>query len=120
MRVDLRRMREQGKKVGFVRVKFFRPFATEEIQQALGDCKAVCVIDRDYSYGSPSNGGVLFNEVRSALYPMEKHPLVLNFIAGLGGREVRVRDVNEMTETCERAVATGKIEQETTWIAVRE
>jgi pyruvate ferredoxin oxidoreductase alpha subunit len=119
-RVAIRRMREQGKKVGFLRIKFFRPFPTEEIQKVLGKAKGVAVIDRDYSYGSPSFGGVLFHELRSALYPMKERPLMLNFIAGLGGREITVRDINGIVETTEKAVETGKIEQETTWIAVRE
>jgi pyruvate ferredoxin oxidoreductase alpha subunit len=119
-RVAVRRMREAGKKVGFLRVKFFRPFATEEIQNALGGAKAVAVIDRDYSYGSPSYGGVLFHELRSALYPLNERPLMLNFIAGLGGREVMVRDINEMVETSQKAIDTGNIEQTTTWVAVRE
>ncbi len=120
VKVAIRRLREQGTKVGFVRVKFFRPFATEELRQALGHSKAVCVIDRDYSYGSPSFGGVLFTELRSALYSLEQRPLMLNFIAGLGGREIRVRDVNNIVEIGQQAVATGNIEQETTWIGVRE
>ena len=119
-RVAVRRMREAGKKVGFLRVKFFRPFATEELQKALGGAKAVAVIDRDYSYGSPSYGGVLFHELRSALYPLNERPLMLNFIAGLGGREVKVHDVHEIVETTQKAIDTGKIEQETTWVAVRE
>jgi pyruvate ferredoxin oxidoreductase alpha subunit len=119
-RVAVRRMREQGKKVGFLRVKFFRPFPTEEIQKVLGKAKGVAVIDRDYSYGSPSFGGVLFHELRSTLYPLKERPLMLNFIAGLGGREIMVRDINGIVETTEKAVETGKIEQETTWIAVRE
>ena len=58
VRVAIRRMREAGRKIGFVRVKFFRPFPTEEIQQVLGGRKAICVIDRDYSFGSPSFAGV--------------------------------------------------------------
>ena len=120
VRVAIRRMREQGKKVGFVRLKFFRPFATEEVQQALGSAKAVAVVDRDYSFGSPSFGGVLFNEVRAALYPLEKRPHVVNFIAGLGGREVRVRDVEDMVEITQKAIDTGKIDQECNWIGVRE
>jgi pyruvate ferredoxin oxidoreductase alpha subunit len=119
-KVAIRRMREQGKKVGFVRVKYFRPFPADELREALGDCKAVCVIDRDYSYGSPAFGGVLFHEIRSTLYPLDKRPHVLNFIAGLGGREVRVRDINQIVDSGQTAIDTGKIEQETTWIAVRE
>jgi pyruvate ferredoxin oxidoreductase alpha subunit len=113
-------MREQGKKVGFLRIKFFRPFATEEVRQALSKCKAVGVIDRDYSYGSPSFGGVLFNELRSVLYPLENHPLMLSFIAGLGGREIMVRDVDAMVDMVQKAIDTGKVEQENTWIGVRE
>ena len=119
-RVAVRRMREAGQKVGFLRIKFFRPFATEEIQKALGGAKAVAVIDRDYSYGSPSYGGVLFHELRSTLYPLNERPLMLNFIAGLGGREVKVHDVEGMVQTAQKAIDTGKVEQETTWVAVRE
>ena len=120
VRVAVRRLREQGKKVGFLRIKFFRPFATEEIQEALSKCKAIGVIDRDYSYGSPSYGGVLFNELRAAMYPMPQRPHMLNFIAGLGGREVLVRDVNHVVDMVQKAIDAGKIEEETTWIAVRE
>ncbi len=120
VRVALRRMREAGKKVGFLRVKFFRPFPTDEIRQALGERKAVGVIDRDYSYGSPSFGGVLFHELRSALYPLERRPHMLNFIAGLGGREVLVRDVDQIVDIVQQAVDTGTVDQETTWIGVRE
>ncbi len=120
VRVAVRRMREEGKKVGFLRVKFFRPFAAAEVQKVLGKAKGVAVIDRDYSYGSPSFGGVLFHELRSTLYPLQERPIMLNFIAGLGGREIMVRDVNEIVTTIEKALETGKIEQETTWVNVRE
>ncbi len=50
-------MREQGRKVGFVRVRWFRPFPTIELQDALGGVEAVGVIDRDYSMGSTFHGG---------------------------------------------------------------
>jgi len=113
-RVAVRRLREEGKKVGFLRVKFFRPFATDEIREALSKCKAVCVIDRDYSYGSPSFGGVLFSELRATMYNQENRPWMLNFIAGLGGREIRVREINEIVDTTQKAIDDGKVEQETT------
>ena len=120
VRVALRRMREAGKKVGFLRVKYFRPFPADEISQVLSQCKAVGVIDRDYSYGSPAFGGVLFHELRSALYPLESRPHILNFIAGLGGREVLVRDVDQIVDIVQQAIDTGTVDQETTWIGVRE
>ena len=120
VRVAVRRLREQGVKVGFLRVKFFRPFATDEVRHALSRCRAVGVIDRDYSYGSPSNGGVLFNEIRSALYTLDQRPLVQSFIAGLGGREVLVRDVVEMTNLVQASIDAGAVQDENTWIGVRE
>jgi pyruvate ferredoxin oxidoreductase alpha subunit len=113
-------MREQGIKIGFVRIKWVRPFATEEIRELLSRFKAIGVIDRDYSYGAPSYGGILFQEIRSVLYTVEQRPLVLNFIAGLGGREVRGQNVIEMTDILRKALATGEVEQENYWIGVRE
>jgi pyruvate ferredoxin oxidoreductase alpha subunit len=119
-RVTVRKLREQGKKVGFVRLKWLRPFPTEELRQSLSRFKAVGVIDRDYSFGSPSDGGVVFNEVRAALYPLAKRPLMQNFIAGLGGREVTIENVTQMVETLQKSVQLGKAEPETHWIGVRE
>ena len=77
-------------------------------------------LDRDYSYGSPSYGGVLFNEVRSALYELDQRPLVQSFIAGLGGREVLVRDVEEMAQMAQDSIDAGKVKQVNTWIGVRD
>ncbi|MFQ6026227.1 MAG: pyruvate ferredoxin oxidoreductase [Dehalococcoidia bacterium] len=120
VRVAVRRMREQGKKVGFLRVKYFRPFATDEIREALSQCKAVAVIDRDFSLGSPTFGGVLFNDIRSAMYNASNHPGLYNFIAGLGGREVRVKDVDDIVSMTQEALDTGKAELPTAWLNVRE
>jgi pyruvate ferredoxin oxidoreductase alpha subunit len=119
VRVAVRQMREQGIKVGFVRIKWFRPFATEEIKECLSRFKAIGVVDRDYSFGSPDFGGVLYNEIRAALYSLEKRPLVLSFIAGLGGREVRGQNVIEMKDVMYEALATGKIDPDKQWIGVR-
>ena len=119
VRVAVRQMREQGIKVGFVRIKWFRPFATEEIKECLSRFKAIGVVDRDYSFGSPDFGGVLYNDIRAALYNLEKRPLVLSFIAGLGGREVRGQNVIEMKDVMYEALATGKIDPDKQWIGVR-
>jgi pyruvate ferredoxin oxidoreductase alpha subunit len=119
VKVTVRKLREQGHKVGFVRLKWFRPFPTEEIQACLGRFKAVGVVDRDYSFGSPEHGGVLFNEIRSALYPLERRPHVLGFISGLGGREVTVDGVTEMSELLFKVAKADTVEQPVYWIGVR-
>jgi pyruvate ferredoxin oxidoreductase alpha subunit len=119
VRVAIRQMRAEGKKVGFVRLRWFRPFPAEELAKTLGRFRAVGVIDRDFSFGSPYLGGVVATEVRTALYPAAKRPPVLGFICGLGGREVTVPDVRKMTDILFQA-AEGKPQPLTQWIGLRE
>ncbi len=119
VRVAIRQMRQEGKKVGFVRMRWFRPFAAEELAATLGRFKAVGVIDRDFSLGSPYRSGVLATEVRAAMYPAPNRPPILGFICGLGGREVTVPDVRKMTESVYLA-AEGKTQPGTKWIGLRE
>jgi len=120
MKVAIRRLRKEGHKVGLVRLKWFRPFATDEIVKSLSRFKAVGVIDRDYSFGSPYYGGVLYNEVRSALYSQPKRPVVVGFIAGLGGREIEQPMAQEIFEKT-KAAAGGDLKSGDTchWIGVR-
>jgi pyruvate ferredoxin oxidoreductase alpha subunit len=120
VKVAIRQMRKAGKKVGFVRMRWFRPFAADELAKSLSRFKAVGVVDRDYSFGSPHLGGVLAGEVRNALYPgAGKKPPVLDFICGLGGREVTLPDVEKITDSVYK-VAEGKQQPLTQWIGLRE
>ena len=68
VKVAVRKLREEGKKVGFVRLRWFRPFPGPDLAKCLGRFKAVGVIDRDFSFGSPDLSGVVATEVRSAMY----------------------------------------------------
>jgi pyruvate ferredoxin oxidoreductase alpha subunit len=120
LRVTVRRLREQGRKVGFVRVRWFRPFPAPELQKCLSRFKAVGVIDRDYSLGSPNNGGVLYTDVRSALYNLEKRVPLAGFICGLGGREVTIHDTINMFDKVQGLADTGHLDKEVQWIGVRE
>ena len=120
IKVAIRQLRKEGKKVGLVRLRWFRPFAAEELTKSLSRFAAVGIIDRDYSFGSPYMSGVLATEVRSALYASPgKKPPVLDFIAGLGGREVMVLDVEKMIKAVYQA-AEGKPQPLTQWIGLRE
>src|SRR5438105_10517954 len=121
MKVAIRRLRKEGHKIGLVRLKWFRPFPTEEVLTSLTRFKAVGVIDRDYSFGSPYYGGVLYNEVRSALYSLEKRPTIVGFIAGLGGREIEQPMATEIFEKVEQAAKSGPSAGDVChWIGVRE
>ena len=119
VKVAIRQMRKEGKNVGFVRVRWFRPFPAEELAQTLGRFKAVGVIDRDYSFGSPHMSGVLATEIRASLYPAATRPPVVGFICGLGGREVTVPDVRRMSDMVFKAAA-GQAQPPVTWIGIRE
>lgn len=119
VKVAIREMRKEGKKVGMVRLKWVRPFPTDELRVSLSRFKAVGVIDRDYSYGSPHHGGILFNEVKAALYGCENSPHMKGFVCGLGGREVLLEDVKSMADQVFAMAASGKPDNEVTWMGVR-
>ena len=119
VKVAIEKLREQGKKVGFVRLRWFRPFAGPEIAKALERFKAIGVIERDLSLGSPDLGGVVATELRSAMYTnATTRPPVIDFICGLGGREVTIPDVEQITEISFQA-ASGKPQPLTQWIGLR-
>src|SRR3989454_1120278 len=120
IKVGIRNMRAKGKKVGLVRLRWFRPFPTDRLVAALSKAKAIGVIDRDYSFGSPFASGVVANEVRAAMYNAEKRPPLLSFISGLGGREVTLEDVYKATDLCYTAANSGKADAKTHWLSVRE
>ena len=119
-RTAVRRLREKGHKVGYVNLRWFRPFPTDELRECLGRFRAVGVIDRDFAHGSPDSGGILLHEIRSCLYPLRDRPNVINYIGGLGGRDISIDDCIKMYE---RTVAAGRgdaPEEIVRWIGLRE
>lgn len=78
-------LREEGKKVGMISIKAYRPFPVKEIAKAIEGCKGVGVMDRDIGYGT---GGIVYQDVSRTLYNMENRPILTNYIVGLGGRDV--------------------------------
>ncbi|MBW1767003.1 MAG: phenylglyoxylate dehydrogenase, partial [Deltaproteobacteria bacterium] len=75
--------RDEGVKVGLVRIRTFRPFPLERLAQAVQGKKAIGVIDRDVCFGW--NMGIIFMELRAALNKLEKSIPIVNFIDGLSG-----------------------------------
>jgi pyruvate ferredoxin oxidoreductase alpha subunit len=81
-------MRKEGKKVGLIKIRVFRPFPMEELAAAMSNVRAVAVMDKAESFSAC--GGPLFAEVRSALYDLENRPKAINYVYGLGGRDICV------------------------------
>jgi pyruvate ferredoxin oxidoreductase alpha subunit len=119
-RTAVRRLREQGHKVGYINLRWFRPFPSEELRASLQRFKAVGVIDRDFAHGSPDSGGILLHEIRSCMYPLKERPPVVNYIVGLGGRDISIADCTKMFELTMQARDNGAPEEPVTWIGVRE
>jgi len=89
--------RERGEKVGLLKIRYLRPFPTQEVRRALASAKQIAVIDRNVSVGM---GGVFWQEVRSALYGSEiADTPVLGFIAGIGGRDVTPENIDAIVQT---------------------
>lgn len=98
IKVALENLRSKGKKIGLVRVRSYRPFPDEELRSALSSAKAVLVLDRSISN---SSGGILGNEVRSCLYHLKERPVVVNYIIGLGGREIYPETIEKLVQETE-------------------
>lgn len=78
-------LREQGEKVGLVRIRYMRPFPNEEISQAVQNAKAAAVLEKDISFG---NEGTVYTNVNSALKKFGVEVPASNYIGGLGGRNI--------------------------------
>jgi pyruvate ferredoxin oxidoreductase alpha subunit len=89
-----RDLRSQGVKAGVLKIRVFRPFPFTEIADALKGVKAVAVLDRSESFGA--EGGPVFLEVKAALYDLETRPIVVDYIYGLGGADVRLELIQQV------------------------
>ncbi len=93
-RVVVDKLREAGVRAGLLKLRSFRPFPAEAIAKELAGVKAVAAMDRSLSPGQI--GAPLFQEVRSALYDHEPRTPVLNYIYGLGGRDVSLANIEQV------------------------
>lgn len=84
------RLRAEGKKVGLIKLRVFRPFPRIPLAEAMCKVKAVAIMDKAESFSN--SGGPLFNEARNSLYDLENKPYAINYIYGLGGRDITVED----------------------------
>lgn len=89
-------MRSEGKKVGLLKVRVFRPFPGDEMAEALIHCKAIAILDRCEGYNAV--GGPLGAELTAALYRAKATARTVNIIYGLSGRDVKTQDVQEVYE----------------------
>jgi pyruvate/2-oxoacid:ferredoxin oxidoreductase alpha subunit len=105
-RIAIKNLRQQGHKIGLLKMRLFRPFPVEAAQQALRGKKKIAVIDRNFSLGS---GGIFCQELRAGLVHFPDHPLVYSYIAGLGGTDVTPEVIERIAlEVAERSEAVDE------------
>ncbi|MEJ5306971.1 MAG: pyruvate ferredoxin oxidoreductase [candidate division WOR-3 bacterium] len=93
-------LRAKGEKVGLLRIRFFRPFPYEDVRNCLKNAKKAIVLDRNLS---PGAGGIVFQEVKSALYNEPIKPKIYGYIAGLGGRDITVDTIYKLFEDAKKS-----------------
>ena len=108
-------LREQGRKVGLVRVRCFRPFPIEDLRDALGGAKAVGVMDRSHTFGME---GPLFTEVKGAMFNVNARPPIVGFTIGIGGRDILTSTLMDLFDRMDAVVENG-VTKEVTWIDLK-
>ncbi len=111
-------LRLQGKKVGVIKLRVFRPFPAQELAQALKNCKAAAIMDRCESYNG--NGGPLGSEVTAGLYRSKVMIETVNYIYGLAGRDFTVNEVYDVFSQLEDLVENGKEAEQYQYIGLRK
>lgn len=113
----VKELRANGIKAGLLKIRVFRPFPAAEIAEALKNVKAVAVMDKSDSFNAV--GGPVFVDVRSALYDVGG-PKVVNYIYGLGGRDVDLAQINKVYTDLSKIAETGQVGDLVTYLGVRE
>ncbi|UCH00176.1 MAG: pyruvate ferredoxin oxidoreductase [Deltaproteobacteria bacterium] len=110
-------LRDEGKRVGLLMDRLWRPFPLDEFRQAVGNARNLIVIDRAISYGG--QGGPLAMDLRSALYKERNQPNITNFICGLASRDVTIDDFKNMFNRSMEKIEGNPREEDFEYYGVR-
>jgi pyruvate/2-oxoacid:ferredoxin oxidoreductase alpha subunit len=102
-------LREEGNKIGVLGLRAFRPFPKAAIVKALRKARLVAVFDKNISYGSE---GATCSEIKSALYGSKTEAVIRNFIVGLGGRDVKARELADAVRSALPLMKSGALNAE--------
>ena len=111
------KLREQGIKVGVLKLRVFRPFPAEEIAKAISHVKAVAVLDK--ADGLNAVGGPLFTDVTSGLYTNGVQIPTLSYIYGIGGRDIKAEEIGTVYKDLSEVAKFGKVENPYRYLGLR-
>ncbi len=119
-RTVVKELRAQGLKIGLLKPRVFRPFPAQELADALQGVKAVAVLDRSISFGAMDGAGPLFLEVCAALFAAGSSTKVVNYIYGLGGRDIFPQHFEQVASDLQEIAETGKVKSLVSYLGLRE
>ncbi len=111
-------LREKGIKAGMVKVHVFRPFPAEEIAEALGNLKAVAIMDKADSLNAM--GGALYENVISSMYTAKKQVPAVSYVYGIGGRDTTSNNIHEVFNYLAQVAKTGEIDNPYRYVGLRK
>ena len=111
------KLRNQGIKAGLLKIRVYRPFPAEEIAKALENAKAVAVLDKSDSLNAA--GGALFSDVTSGMFVNNIHVPTVNYVYGIGGRDVPVSDIESVFSDLAKIAETGNLENPYRYLGLR-
>jgi 2-oxoisovalerate ferredoxin oxidoreductase alpha subunit len=109
------RMRDEGHKVGLVKVRSFRPFPQKELRDIAERIPVLGVADRCFTYGQE---GPLSTEARAAVYTLKNRPVIKNYIIGVGGRDIHVNVLRKVFLDIEKVKDKG-LDKESVWVGLK-
>jgi pyruvate ferredoxin oxidoreductase alpha subunit len=119
-RTVVKKLRADGVKIGLLKPRVFRPFPAKELAEALKDVKAVAVLDRSISFGAMDGAGPLFLETSAALFAAGSKAKAVNYIYGLGGRDVFPEHFERAASDLQQIAATGEVKSLVNYLGLRE
>ena len=93
-------MRSEGKKVGLLKVRSYRPFPVQALRKALKDASVIAVIEKDVAIGGEAG---LVTDLKAAFYNSSIRVPIIGFTAGLGGRDITIKDIRKIAAKAEAA-----------------
>jgi len=108
--------REEGVKIGAAKMTVYRPFPIEEFRALAKKAKVLAILEKDISFGI---SGAVFADAGRVLVNEKEKPILLDFIIGLGGRDVTFENLEEVVEISKKALVGEKVE-EVNWIGLRK
>jgi pyruvate ferredoxin oxidoreductase alpha subunit len=119
-KVVVDRLRDEGHRVGLLKPRVFRPFPAREMAAALRHLKALAVMDRSVSFGAMDNAGPLFLELVAALAVHGIRMPVVNYVYGLGGRDIVPREIEAICQDLFQVAETGVVERQVHYLGLRD